>query len=29
MKLKKILVGLEGLKAKGSLDVDVKHLESD
>ena len=29
MKLKKILVGLEGLKAKGSLDVDVKHLASD
>ena len=29
MKLKKILIGLEGLKAKGSLDVDVKHLDSD
>ena len=28
MELKKILVGLEGLKAKGSLDVDVKHLDS-
>ena len=28
MELKKILVGLEGLKSKGSLDVDVKHLDS-
>ena len=28
MELKKILVGLEGLKAKGSLDVDVKHLDN-
>ena len=28
MELKKILIGLEGLKAKGSLDVDIKGIES-
>ena len=28
MELKKILVGIEGLKAKGSLDIDVKNIES-
>ncbi len=28
MELKKILVGLEGLKAKGSLDIDITGLES-
>ena len=28
MELKKILVGIEGLKAKGSLDIEVKGLES-
>ena len=28
MKLKELLVGLEGLKAKGSLDVDIKGIES-
>lgn len=29
MELKKILSGLEGLKAKGNLDLDIKTLESD
>lgn len=29
MELKKILSGLEGLKAKGNLDLDIKSLESD
>lgn len=29
MELKKILSGLEGLKAKGNLDLDIKLLESD
>ena len=28
MELKKILVGLEGLKAKGKLDLDITGLES-
>ena len=28
MELKKILVGIDGLKAKGNLDVDVKNIES-
>ncbi|MBQ2836296.1 MAG: UDP-N-acetylmuramoyl-L-alanyl-D-glutamate--2,6-diaminopimelate ligase [Clostridia bacterium] len=28
MELKKILVGIEGLKAKGSLDIDVKNIDS-
>ncbi len=28
MELKKILIGIEGLKAKGNLDIDVKGLES-
>ena len=28
MELKKILVGIDGLKAKGSLDIDIKGLES-
>ena len=28
MELKKILVGIEGLKAKGTLDIDVKNIES-
>ena len=28
MELKKILVGIDGLKAKGSLDIEVKGLES-
>lgn len=28
MELKKILVGIDGLKAKGSLDIDVKGLDS-
>ena len=28
MELKKILIGIDGLKAKGSLDIDVKGLES-
>ena len=28
MELKKILVGIEGLKAKGNLDIDVKNIES-
>ena len=29
MELKKILSGLEGLKAKGDLDLDIKQIESD
>ena len=29
MELKKVLSGLEGLKAKGNLDLDIKSLESD
>lgn len=29
MELKKILAGLEGLKAKGNLDLDIEKLESD
>ena len=29
MELKKVLSGLEGLKAKGDLDLDIKSLESD
>ena len=29
MELKKILSGLEGLKAKGNLDLDIKSIESD
>ena len=28
MELKKILVGIDGLKAKGNLDIDVKNIES-
>ena len=28
MELKKILIGLEGLKAKGNLDIDIKGIES-
>ena len=28
MELKKVLAGLEGLKAKGSLDIDIKGIES-
>ena len=28
MELKKILIGIEGLKAKGNLDIDVKNIES-
>ena len=28
MKLKELLVGLEGLKAKGTLDVEIKGIES-
>ena len=28
MELKKILIGIDGLKAKGSLDIDVKGMES-
>lgn len=28
MELKKVLVGLEGLKAKGSLDVEINNLDS-
>ena len=27
MKLKNILVGLEGLKAKGNLDIDISGIE--
>ena len=27
MKLKEILLGLEGLKAKGNLDIDIKGIE--
>ena len=29
MELKKILLGLEGLKVKGSLDVDISNLDTD
>ena len=29
MELKKILSGIEGLKAKGNLDLDISNLESD
>ena len=29
MELKKILAGLEGLKVKGSLDLDINNLDSD
>lgn len=29
MELKKILVGIEGIKAKGDLDIDITNLESD
>lgn len=29
MKLKKILVGLEGLKVRGSLDIEITELDSD
>lgn len=29
MELKKILAGLEGVKARGELDIDIKNLESD
>ena len=28
MELKKILAGLEGLKVKGSLDIDVKNIRN-
>ena len=27
MKLKEVLVGLEGLKGKGNLDLDIKGIE--
>lgn len=29
MELKKVLAGLEGLKLKGSLDIDINNLDSD
>lgn len=29
MELKKVLTGLEGLKLKGSLDIDINNLDSD
>ena len=29
MELRKILTGLENLKAKGNLDIDIKNIESD
>ena len=29
MKLKEILVGLEGLKVRGNLDVEITHLDKD
>ena len=29
MKLKEILVGLEGLKVRGNLDIDISHLDKD
>ena len=29
MELKKVLAGLEGLKAKGNLDIDIENIESD
>ena len=29
MELKKVLNGLEGLKAKGNLDIDIENIESD
>ena len=29
MELKKVLAGLEGLKSKGSLDIDINNLDSD
>ncbi len=29
MELKKILIGLEDLKVKGNLDIDIKHIECD
>ena len=29
MELKKILVGIEGIKAKGSLDIKISNLDSD
>ncbi len=29
MELKKILVGIDGIKAKGSLDIDITNIESD
>lgn len=29
MELKKVLAGLEGLKVKGTLDIDIKSLDSD
>ena len=28
MELKKVLIGLEGLKAKGSLDIEINNLDS-
>ena len=28
MELKKVLIGLEGLKAKGNLDVEINNLDS-
>ena len=29
MELKKLLVGIEGIKAKGDLDIDITNVESD
>lgn len=29
MELKKVLAGLEGLKVKGTLDIDINSLDSD
>ncbi len=28
MELKKILIGIDGLKAKGNLDLDIKGIDS-
>ena len=28
MELKRVLIGLEGLKAKGSLDIEINNLDS-
>ena len=29
MELKRVIAGLEGLKSRGSLDIDIKNLDSD